>query len=164
MDMKSIMALELRPTHPNDFDTLFMFQLDETANFLAAFTSKSPSDKNAFIEKWTRLLSDETVNMRTILLENQIVGSIAKFEMDGNAEVTYWIGKQFWRKGIASNALRQFLEIEKTRPIYGRVAFDNYGSIKVLESCGFSQIGVAKGFSNAREKEIEEYEYELSND
>ncbi|MEN8187868.1 MAG: GNAT family N-acetyltransferase [Bacteroidota bacterium] len=153
--------MELRLTNPNDLETLFLFQLDEEANRLAAFTSKKPSDKNTYIEKWTRLLSDEKVNIRTILFKKEIVGSIAKFEMNGNAEITYWIGKEFWGKGIASSALKKFLEIERTRPIFGRIAFDNLGSKKVLENCQFSKIGIEKGFANAREKEIEEFIYKL---
>ncbi len=159
--MKKKIEIELRPTDQNDLETLFLFQLDEDANYLAAFTSKDPSDKKEYIKKWTRVLSDEKVNMKTIIIENQIVGSIAKFEIDSKAEITYWIGKDFWGKGIASKALNKFLKIEKTRPIYGRVAFDNFGSKRVLENCGFSKIGNEKGFANAREKEIEEFIYEL---
>lgn len=159
--MKKTIEIELSPTKLNDLETLFLFQLDKDANYLAAFTSENPSDKSAYIEKWTRVLSDKKVNMKTIILESQIVGSIAKFEMNGNAEITYWIGRDFWGRGIASNALNQFLKIEKTRPIYGRVAFDNLGSKKVLENCGFTNIGTEKGFANARAKEIEEFVYEL---
>lgn len=159
--MKRTIEVELRLTNQNDLETLFLFQLDEDANYLAAFTSKNPSDKNAYLEKWTRLLSDEKVNIRTVFLENEIAGSIAKFEMEGDTEITYWIGKEFWGKGIASSALKKFLEIEKTRPIFGRIAFDNLGSKKVLENCGFSKIGNEKGFSNARGIEIKEFIYEL---
>lgn len=159
--MKKTIDIEFRQTHRNDLDTLFLFQLDKDANYLAAFTSKDPSDKDAYIEKWVRLLSDEKINMQTILLDKEIVGSITKFEMNGNAEITYWIGKEFWGRGIASRALKKFLEIEKTRPVYGRVAFDNIGSQKVLANCGFSKIGIEKDFANARLKEIEEFVYEL---
>jgi len=159
--MEKTVEIELKHTNQNDLETLFLFQLDKDANYLAAFTSKNPSDKDAYIEKWTRLLSDEKINARTILLENKIVGSIAKFEMEGNAEITYWIGKEFWGKGIASTALNKFLEVEKTRPLFGRIAFDNLGSKKVLENCGFSKIGIEKGFANARKKEIEEIIFEL---
>jgi RimJ/RimL family protein N-acetyltransferase len=42
------------------------------------------------------------------------------------------------------------------------VAFDNQGSQKVLEKCGFVKIGTDKGFANARQAEIEEYIYKLS--
>ncbi|MEO8074226.1 MAG: GNAT family N-acetyltransferase [Acidobacteriota bacterium] len=156
------MKIELKNTNTNDFDVLFNFQTDRDANYLAAFTQKNPTDKDAYIKKYTKLLSDETVNNKTIFINNEIAGSVAKFEIEGEAEITYWIGKDFWGKGIASKALTQFLEIEKTRPIYGRVAFDNIGSQKVLEKCGFKKIGTEKGFANARGKEIEELIYKLN--
>ncbi len=64
--------------------------------------------------------------MRTIKTNDKIVGSISKFVMENEAEITYWIDKEFWGQGIATTALNDFLKIEQTRPIYGRVAFDNY--------------------------------------
>ena len=89
-------------------------------------------------------------------------GSISKFEMEGDAEITYWIDRNFWGKAIATTALKNFLTIEKTRPIFGRVAFDNIGSQKVLEKCGFVKIGTDKGFANARQTEIGEFIYRLA--
>lgn len=156
------MKVHLKDTNKKDLDVLFQFQIDEEANYLAAFTAKDPTNKKAYIEKWTKLLTDKTVHLKTIFLEDEIVGSIAKFEIDGEPEITYWIGKEFWGKGIATNALKQFLEIEKSRPIYGRVAFDNFGSKKVLSKCGFEKIGKEKGFANARGKEIKEFIYRLN--
>ena len=155
------MKIELKDTKVKDLEILFDFQLDEDASYLAAFTPQNRTDKTAYIEKFTRVISDETVNNKTIYIDDEIAGSIAKFEIEGEPEITYWIGKKFWGKGIASGALIQFLEIEKTRPIYGRVAFDNIGSQKVLEKCGFKKIGTDKGFANARGKEIEEFIYKL---
>jgi RimJ/RimL family protein N-acetyltransferase len=90
------------------------------------------------------------------------VGSIASFEMEGNTEITYWIDRNYWGKGITTLALRHFLTIEKARPIFGRVAFDNFGSQRVLEKCGFVKIGTDKGFANARQAEIEEFIYKLN--
>jgi len=81
--------------------------------------------------------------------------------METEAEITYWIDRKFWRQGIATTALNDFLKIEQIRPIYGRVAFDNYRSQKILEKCGFIKIEEEKGFANARQVEIEEYIYRL---
>ena len=100
--------------------------------------------------------------MRTIKINDEIVGSISKFMIEDDAEITYWIDRKFWGQGIATTALKELLKIEPTRPIYGRVAFDNYGSQKVLEKCGFIRIGEARGFANARQIEIDEYIYKLS--
>lgn len=160
-DSKMRLKIELRDTEKSDLEVLFRFQTDAEANFLAAFTSEEPSDKIAYIEKWTTLLADESLNNKTILFDGEIAGSISKFTFEGEPEITYWIEKAFWGKGIATQALKQFLEIEKTRPIYGRVAFDNFGSQRVLEKCGFEKIGTDRGFANARGEEIEEIIYEL---
>lgn len=153
--------IKLRPTKISDLDILFKFQLDKESGYLAAFMPKDPTDKSAYISKYTKLLDDPRVNNQTITLDNIIVGSIAKFVMEGNTEITYWIDRKFWGQGIATKALKEFLTIETTRPIFGRVAFDNFGSQKVLEKCGFNKVGTDKGFANARQMEIEEFIYKL---
>jgi ribosomal-protein-alanine N-acetyltransferase len=152
----------LRLTEISDLDILFQFQLDKEGGYLAAFMPKDPTDRAAYIDKYTKLLCDPTVNNQTIILDNIIVGSIAKFIMDGNTEITYWIDRKFWGQGIATQALKKLITIETIRPIFGRVAFDNFGSQKVLEKCGFDKVGSDKGFANARQVEIEEFIYKLT--
>ncbi|WP_394354881.1 GNAT family N-acetyltransferase [Sphingobacterium litopenaei] len=84
--------------------------------------------------------------------ENNIVGSVSKFIIHEDNEITYWIDKKYWGKGIATHALKLFLASEIERPIFGRVAFDNFRSQKVLEKCGFLKVGSDRGFANARQK------------
>jgi RimJ/RimL family protein N-acetyltransferase len=141
---------------------LFQFQLDAESNYLAAFTAKDPTDKAAYLAKYTPFLSDPTIHMQTIRLEETIVGSVAKFIMFDEPGISYWIDRRYWGKGIATEALRRFLEMERTRPIFARVAFDNFGSQKVLEKCGFEKTGTDRGFANARQAEIEEFIYKRS--
>ncbi|GAB4579398.1 MAG: hypothetical protein Fur0022_21360 [Anaerolineales bacterium] len=71
---------------------------------------------------------------------------------------------RFWGKGIATEALPLFLEIQTVRPLYARAVKDNFGSIRVLEKCGFVKIGEDKGFANARGMEVEEVVMELKGD
>lgn len=153
--------IDLIKTTESDLEILFEFQLDEEANYLAAFTPKDPSDKTAYIEKFTKHINDPTINMWTIIVDDMIAGSIAKFVMEGNAEITFWIDKEYWGQGIATNALKNFLKLEETRPIRGRAAYDNFASQKVMEKCGFKKTGTDKGFANARGKVIEEFIYKL---
>ncbi|NID08575.1 GNAT family N-acetyltransferase [Fibrivirga algicola] len=155
-------SITLTETVKEDLEAFFHFQLDSEANHLAAFTAKDPTDKAAYIDKYTRHLTDPTINMRTIRVGDVIVGSIAKFVMDDEAGITYWIDRSFWGQGIATSALTDLLAIEPARPIYGCVAFDNYGSQRVLEKCGFVQVGTDKGFANARQADIEEFIYKRS--
>jgi ribosomal-protein-alanine N-acetyltransferase len=153
--------VKLRQTQTSDLEFLFQFQIDKEAIHLAAFTPKDPEDKKAYLEKYKKHLNDPTINMQTILVDEMIVGSVAKFEVEGETEITYWIDKSLWGKGIATTALKKFLTTEYARPIFGRVAFDNAASQKVLEKCGFLRIGSDKGFANARQAEIEEFIYRL---
>ena len=129
---------------------------------MAAFISKDPSDKSAYIDKCSRHLEDPSINTQTIKYNGLFVGSLAMFVIGNDAGITYWIDRKSWNKGIATTALKAFLNMEKTRPIYEHVAFDNFGSQKVLENCGFVKIGADKGFANARQAEIEEFIYVLS--
>ena len=152
----------LRKTEITDLEYFFIFQLDKEANYLAAFTSKDPTDKSAYLQKYSKFVNDPTINMQTIIVENMIAGSIAKFEIEGEAGITYWIDKKFWGRGIATKALQNFLKNENMRPIFGHVAFDNFRSQKVLEKCNFIRIGRDKGFANARQAETEEFIYKLT--
>ena len=154
--------LLLRDVVNDDLPIFFEQELDQEAYFMAAFTSKEPSDREAFEAHWQRILADLTVIIQTIVLNKQVVGSVLSYENGGKPEVSYWLGKEFWGKGYATWALAEFLSHHnKIRPIYARVAKDNLGSRRVLEKCGFKQIGEAKGFANARGKEIEELLLEL---
>jgi RimJ/RimL family protein N-acetyltransferase len=147
----------LRNTTEDDLPIFFEQQLDSDANYMAAFTAKDPTDKDAFTAHWAKILSDDTKINKTILLNEQVAGYVACFEQFGEPEVCYWIGKEYWGRGLATKALSDFLGYVKIRPIYARVAKDNIASIRVLEKCGFTMCGEDKGFSNARGEEVEEF-------
>jgi RimJ/RimL family protein N-acetyltransferase len=152
----------LRDVTQDDLPIFFEHQLDPEANHMAAFTAKDPSDREAFDAHWKRILADPTVIIKTILVRGEVVGSVLSYEDEGHPEVSYWIGKQYWGKGIASRALVEFLVHGNTqRPMYARVAKDNLGSRRILEKCGFAVIGETRGFANARNAEIEELLLEL---
>jgi [ribosomal protein S5]-alanine N-acetyltransferase len=152
----------LSKTIEDDLKTLYQIQIDKEANYMAAFTSLESAQENMYIAKYSKFLNEPTINLQTIKVGEQIIGSISKFEMNNENEITYWIDKNFWSKGITSSALALFLQSEYARPIYGRTAFDNIASQKVLEKCGFTKIGTDKGFAHARQIEIEEYIYKLA--
>lgn len=152
----------LRKVIEEDISTFFDQQCDSTANYMAAFTAKEPSNRVAFLARWKRIRADATVIARTIVTTSQVAGHVMSYEEAGRREVTYWLGKEYWGKGIATRALAEFLaEINRSRPIYARAATDNAGSLRVLEKCGFTVISKTTGFANARHKEIEELLLEL---
>ena len=154
--------LLLRDVVEDDLPIFFEQQLDPEANHMAAFTAKDPTNQEAFTAHWNRILADATVIIKTIVCNGQVAGSVLSYEEAGKPEVSYWIGKEYWGKGIATRALSEFLARgNQTRSIYARVAKDNLGSLRVLEKCGFTKIGEAKGFANARGEEIDELVLEL---
>ena len=156
--------VRLRAVEDDDLPIFFEQQRDPDAVYMAAFTHKDPADRNAFNARWARIRSDPRITTRTILVGGRVVGNVATFVDDefGKQEVTYWIGKEFWGQGIATTALSRLLAEVTKRPIYGRAAKDNLGSIRVLEKCGFRITGQDRGFANARGKEIEEVILELT--
>ncbi|MDH5402696.1 MAG: GNAT family N-acetyltransferase [Candidatus Heimdallarchaeota archaeon] len=101
-------------------------------------------------------MNNDKVLIRTILLDNIVIGHIAKFIMFGDPEITYWIDREFWGKGYTTLALKLFLSEIIERPLYARAALDNVGSIRVLEKSGFVKVRVEKGYANARKEEIDE--------
>jgi len=149
--------LSLRPVTSTDLPIFFEYQLDEEANWMAAFTAKDPTDRAAFMAHWQRILANKTVFIQTILADGEVAGSVLRYEDEGKPEVSYWLGKRYWGRGIASWALSEFLARHNmTRPMYARVAKDNPGSRRVLEKCEFRVIKEMSGYANARKAEISE--------
>jgi len=42
---------------------------------------------------WTKILADEGVIKRTVLLGGRVAGTIVSFEKCGQREVGYWLGR-----------------------------------------------------------------------
>jgi len=159
---RSTQDLLLRDVVEDDLPLFFDFQLDPDANRMAAFTARDPTDREAFTAHWNKIMADPELIQKTIVCDGQVVGSIGSYVESGRPEVTYWIGTAYWGQGIATRALKAFLEnANSMRPMYARVAKDNLGSRRVLEKCGFKVIGESKGYANARGEEIEELLLEL---
>lgn len=148
--------VQLRDVLDDDIPLFFEQQLDPAYNHMAAFTRKDHENRDAFMAHWAKLRRDPSVIARTILFDGAVVGNVASFVMYGAREITYGVDRGHWGKGIATKALGQFLHEFQERPLHGRAAADNQGSIRVLEKCGFTLCGQRKGFANARGQEIEE--------
>lgn len=154
-------AISLRNVLSDDLPIFFDQQKDVESNIMAAFISRDPNDKNAFDKHWVKIRNNKEIISRTILVDAQISVYIVSFIMGEKREVGYWIGKDYWGKGIVTSVLTKFISEIKIRPLSAHVAFDNYGSIKVLEKTGFIKIGEDFYFAKARGKEIKEFIYEL---
>ena len=150
------MECALREVRDEDLAILFEQWADPVAMRMAAFTAPEHMDRDAFERRWSRLRADETVINRAIVVDAEVAGTIGSWGESGEREVTYWIGRSYWGKGIATCALNAFLTVDSSRPLHARVAYDNVASRRVLEKCGFRVVGTDRGFAEARSREIEE--------
>ncbi|MEU1937305.1 GNAT family N-acetyltransferase [Streptomyces coeruleorubidus] len=149
------MNVELRQVHDSDLPVFFRQMNDPEALHMAAFTPGEPADRGAFDAHWAKIRSSDAV-VRTVLADGDVVGSAAVYGVPGEREVTYWVDRAYWGKGIATAALRALVTEVPERPLYARAASDNAGSLRVLEKCGFRVVATASGYANARGAEIEE--------
>src|SRR5512138_1547936 len=143
--------VQLRNIEPGDLPIFYEQQLDADATRMAAFPSR---DRAAFDAHWaTNILGNPNAITRTVLFGNQIAGNIGSWSQDGVRLVGYWIGKEFWGKGVATRALAAFLRVVTERPLRAHVAMHNAGSIRVLEKCGFN---LERDESTIADKDLEE--------
>jgi RimJ/RimL family protein N-acetyltransferase len=144
--------VSLRDVTAADLPIFFEQQLDPDATRIAAFPSR---DREAFTAHWAKIMADDSIITKTVLFDGQVAGNMVSFVIGSEREVGYWLGKEFWGKGIATQALAEFLDTIETRPLYAHVAKHNIASRRVLEKCGFRMIGEDRTFSNMDGKKIE---------
>ena len=125
---------------------------------MAAFPAR---DREAFTAHWGKILRDESVVTRTILFDGQVAGNVVSWPHSGERDIGYWIGREFWGRGITTRALSAFLGEVEARPLHAHVAKHNVASIRVLEKCGFAISGESRVPSDAGRDEIEEFVMEL---
>jgi len=155
-------AIVLRDVEDSDLPLFFDFQRDPVAAHMAAFLGRDPNDRELFDAHWRKIRADPSNTIKTIVFEGRVIGSVAKYVLFGNPEITYSIAREHWGRGLATAALKEFLRQFDTRPIYAHAAKDNLASLRVLEKCGFKITREEKSFALARNEEIAEVVLELA--
>jgi len=155
-------ALSLRPLREDDLPTMFEIQLDAEAQRLAAFVSSAARDREAYLAKWRKILLDPAITTKVVELDDDVVGSVGIYPIDGDLELTYWIRKDRWGRGVATAAVAVLLQEISARPVHARVVEDNVGSVRVLERNGFVRVGSEEAFAEARQATVTELSYRLS--
>jgi RimJ/RimL family protein N-acetyltransferase len=136
------MQVSLRPLVDADLDAIYEQMKDPESVRMAALTPDDPADRHAFLVRMSRLRDDPSVVQRVIDADGTIAGTIASFRIDDRTEVTYWIDRALWGRGIASAALQSFLSVTTECPLFARAAADNAASLRALAKAGFRRIGV----------------------
>ena len=127
-------AVRLRPVEDSDITVFFAHESDPQAAEMAAFPAR---DWDRFAAHWARLRSDDSLFVRTIVADGVVAGNIGSWPDEGQQLLGYWIGREWWGRGVATQALALLVDELSTRPLHAHVAAHNVGSIRVLEKCGF---------------------------
>jgi RimJ/RimL family protein N-acetyltransferase len=150
--------VRLRDVEDGDLDVFFDHQADPKAIEMAAFPAR---DKEQFAAHWAKIRADDTLIARTIVADGMVAGYIGSWPADGLHLVGYWIGREHWGRGVATEALARFVAELPTRPLYAHVAMHNVGSIRVLEKCGFRRDPVQEATAPASDDGIQEFIFVL---
>lgn len=125
----------LREVRESDIEFFYEYQADPEAAQMAAST---PRERPAAEARWREIMANQAIVARAIVVGDVVAGHLVGWVEDGHLEVGYWLGRQFWGMGIATEALRNFLDILTERPLEAWVAPHNSSSMRVLEKNGFT--------------------------
>jgi RimJ/RimL family protein N-acetyltransferase len=148
--------IDLRDLDDDDLDAIFEMMRDRAAVEMAAFTAADPDDRGAFDEWIARERAASEVSTYVVTENGGFAGTAALFSADGDREVTYWIARHAWGRGVATEALRVLVSREPERPLFARVAAHNAASIAVLAKVGFTEVSRDLEFAPGVGREIEE--------
>ena len=146
----------LRAVRDDDLDTLYDQMRDPVAVRMAAFTAEDPDDRVAFDAHFVRLRTDPEILMFAVTMDGELVGTAAAFPVGDDTEITYWLDRAWWGRGIATRAVELLVDLVPVRPITARAASDNAGSLAVLRKVGFRPVGKEVAYATGRGEEIEE--------
>lgn len=94
---------------------------------------------------WIEKANEPPVTNFAIVVESEAVGGVGMILKDDiyrrSAEVGYWLGEQFWGRGLVTEAVRAIIEYAFENfdlcRLYAGVLEWNPASMKVLEKAGF---------------------------
>ena len=146
----------LREVLQTDLPVFYAHQRDPLACEMAAF---KPREEQAFFTHWKTKVLVPSTHVRTIVHDGQIAGYVSTYASGNDRLVAYWVGREFWGRGLASRALQEFVKtVDTSRPLDAFVATSNIGSIRVLEKAGFRLVPDSRSVGDDG---VEEVSYQL---
>jgi ribosomal-protein-alanine N-acetyltransferase len=145
--------IALREYTDSDLERLVHLANNENVSRYLVYTFPYPYT-TADAEWWIATGSKQNGAItRVIEYKGLFVGSVGITPQSGwrehLGEIGYWVGEDYWGKGIATAALRQMTEYGfKSRnflKLFAPVLAPNVASMKVLEKCGYQLEGILKG-------------------
>jgi RimJ/RimL family protein N-acetyltransferase len=125
----------IRDVRVSDIDVFCEHRADPEANAMGGFP---PRDREAVVARWHEILADPNITSWTVVVNGAVAGNMVSWLHEkGHREIGYWIGREFWGNGVATEAVRQLLQSEQRRPVEGWTSQQNVASGRVLEKNGF---------------------------
>ena len=153
--------IELRALDDDDLDAVFEMMRDPEGVAMAAFTASDPVDRGAFDAWIERQRANPDAAISVVTERGGFAGTAGTFSVDGDREVTYWIARHAWCRGVATAALRLLVAREPERPLFARVAAHNVSSIAVLRKAGFTEVSRLVSYAPGPKREVEEIVFTL---
>ena len=128
----------------------------------------SVEDAVHFIEKCQKM---KPKSVFAIIYKEELCGSIGIFPMQDvyrkSAEIGYWIGEEYWGKGIAARAVEKIVQYGFENfdivKIFAGIFSNNRASERVLEKNGFIKEAVLKKAVFKNDEFLDEHRYALLN-
>ena len=140
------MNIYLHPVTEADLAILFEFEHDPIASKMADFPSRK---REKFYQHWQKnIFANQQAVALGIWQNNVLVGNVLSWINDELATenepevrlMGYWIGRKYWGQGIATQAVKIFLQHYISSPVYAYIDEHNQGSLKVAQSNGFVDV------------------------
>ena len=137
----------LREVVEADLPVFYEHQRDREAAAMAAFP---PRERDAFMAHWAKTLANESALTWTVVCDGAVAGNIGCWEDDGRRLVGYWIGREFWGRGLATQALAEVLDVVDARPLHAYVAKSNVPRSACSRSAGSSRLASTRATTGSR--------------
>lgn len=147
--------IELRDIDEDDLDAVFEMMCDPEAVERAAFTVNPPDDRAAFDAWIAGLRATPDATLLVVTERGGFAGVVSAVTVDGDREVSFWIKRPSWGRGIATEALRLLISHEPERPLYARAAAHNAAAVAVLRQNGFAEVSRTRAYAPALGREAE---------
>jgi RimJ/RimL family protein N-acetyltransferase len=152
-------TVKYRTASESDIADFVRLLADEVSAHVAAFVNPGTAASRA--AHWQHVLALPDAQNYTIEAGGIVVGWVASFQRGPDREVTYWVDRSLWGRGIGSAALAHLLTLDRVRPLFARVASDNARSVRILEKSGFVPVDTERAYAPTRGVEIDELIFRL---
>ncbi len=143
--------INLRKVVPSDAESIYQNAKDKdickAVPLPMPYTLKSAKDYIKFCQRSWNDKSETQFGIED-KETGKIIGMIGLIDLDfksKKAEVGYWVGKKYWGKGTAKEALKLILKFAfsnlKLNRVYAKTYSINLASSKLLEKCNFKLEG-----------------------